>query len=266
MRTTPAFSSCIALVAALVAPAMPAATAARDTAAQDTAKPAATRTIRIFRCTDAAGRVTLQNDVPCPKGTRQQQQVVDAPPPVPAYVPREERMPALVAAERADEAADIAAEAKATASQDAAMDATPASPDAATDTPPPASPEQSDQPSHPAESANAVPLVPGSPPQLYACRTWDERDLLTEDATPAERCAPLQVVAADGSTRSDAAACEKVTDQCEAVPAESLCTAWQRRVDEAEFRWRFAGAKQDDERRREYEVLKAKLAQSDCAP
>jgi hypothetical protein len=37
-------------------------------------------------------------------------------------------------------------------------------------------------------------------------------------------------------------------------------------VDEAEFRWRFAGAKQDDDHRREYELLKATLAQSDCAP
>lgn len=199
---------------------------ARDAAAQESAKPAAARTIHIFRCTDAAGRVTLQNDVPCPKGTRQQQQVVEAPP-APASVPREEHMPAPVAAERAHEAGK----------------------------PPPA----------PASTHDA-PLVPAPPPQLYACRTWDERDLLTEDATPAERCAPLQVVAADGSVRSDAAACEKVTDQCEAVPAESLCTAWQRRVDEAEFRWRFAGARQDDDRRREYELLKAKLAQSDCAP
>lgn len=244
MRTTPAFASCIALVAAL---ATPAATAARDAAAQAAARPAVARTIHIFRCTDAAGRVTLQNDVPCPKGTRQQQQAVEAPPPVPAYVPREERMPVLVAAERADEAAGIAGEAKAPAWPGAATDVTSATP------------------AEPAPRASAAPLVPGPPPQLYACRTWDERDLLTEDATPAERCAPLQVVAADGSTRSDAAACEKVTDQCEAVPAEALCTAWQRRVDEAEFRWRFAGAKQDDARRHEYELLKAKLAQSNCA-
>jgi hypothetical protein len=236
MRSIPAFVSCIALAMAFAAAAV---ATAREAVAQDGAKPATPRTIRIFRCTDAAGRVTLQNDVPCPKGTRQQQQVVEAPPPVPAYVPRVERMPALVAAERADEASDIAAAAKAAASPDAA-------PAAATGANPP--------------------MPPAPPPQLYACRTWDERELLTEDATPAERCAPLQVVAADGSTRSDAAACEKVTDQCEAVPADALCTAWQRRVDEAEFRWRFAGAKQDDDRRREYELLKAKLAQSDCAP
>lgn len=223
MRATPAITLCIALAAAFAAPA---ATATHDAAAQDAAKPAATRTIHIFRCTDAAGRVTLQNDVPCPKGTRQQQQVVEAPPPVPAYVPHEEPMPAPVAAERADQAAET--------------------------------------PAPPPEGANAAPAVPAPPPQLYACRTWDERDFLTEDATPAERCAPLQVVAADGSTRSDAAACEKVTDQCEAVPAEALCTAWQRRVDEAEFRWRFAGGKQDDDRRREYEQLKATLARGNC--
>jgi hypothetical protein len=194
----------------------------------------AARQIVIYRCTDAAGRVTIQNDVACPKGTKQQRQAIEAPPPVPAYVP--------------------------------------ASPDAATDTTTPGTTDKPEQPAQAAQaapaadSADATPLVSGPPPQLYACRTWDERDLLTEDATPAERCAPLQVVAADGSTRGDAAACEKVTDQCEAVPAESLCTAWQRRVDEAEFRWRFAGAKQDDDRRREYERLEATLARSDCAP
>ena len=39
----------------------------------------------IYRCTDAFGRLTVQNDVPCPKGTRQRRQVIDTPPPMPAY-------------------------------------------------------------------------------------------------------------------------------------------------------------------------------------
>ncbi|NUS39168.1 MAG: DUF4124 domain-containing protein [Lysobacter sp.] len=43
--------------------------------------------IVIYRCTDAFGRLTVQNDVPCPKGTRQQKQVVEPPPPMPAYRP-----------------------------------------------------------------------------------------------------------------------------------------------------------------------------------
>ena len=39
----------------------------------------------IYRCTDAFGRLTVQNDVPCPKGSRQRKQVIDTPPPMPAY-------------------------------------------------------------------------------------------------------------------------------------------------------------------------------------
>lgn len=208
---------------ALLFPAVAAAALALAQAPSAAQDAAARRSIRIYRCTDAAGHVTLQNDTPCPQGARQEQQVVDVPPPLPAYVPRDERMPDVVAAERADEAAAIAAAVR------------------------------------PAALAK-----PGPPPALYACRTWDAVDYLTEDATPPERCAPLQVVGMDGAARADAAACEKVVDQCAAVPADGLCTAWRRRVDEAEFRWKFAGARQDDARRREYELLAATLAASDC--
>ena len=205
----------------------------RDAAPQDATPAPAPRTLAIYRCTDAAGHVTLQNDVPCPKGSRQERQVVDVPPPLPAYVPREERRPAIVAAERAAEAAAIAAAVKPAAAGNA--------------------------------SDAAAPAKPGPPPALYACRAWDASEILTESATPQERCAPLRVVGLDGSVRADAAACEKVVDECEPVAAENLCLAWRRRVDEAEFRWKFAGAKQDDARRREYELLAATLAHSDCA-
>ena len=43
--------------------------------------------IVIYRCTDAFGRLTVQNDVPCPRGSRQQKQVIEPPPPMPAYRP-----------------------------------------------------------------------------------------------------------------------------------------------------------------------------------
>ena len=43
--------------------------------------------IVIYRCTDAYGHLTVQNDVPCPKGTLQQKQMVEPPPPMPAYQP-----------------------------------------------------------------------------------------------------------------------------------------------------------------------------------
>lgn len=224
------------------------AMAAHGAPAQDAA---AARTIRIYRCTDALGRVTLQNDTPCPKGTRQEVQTVEPPTPMPTYVPREQRMPDIVAAERAAEAASIAATVQSAAAMPsaAAAQSAAAAPDVANGGAPDATP---------------APAKPGPPPALYACRTWDDTDYLTDDAKPAERCAPLQVVGMDGIARADAAACEKTVDQCAAVPADGLCQAWRRRVDEAEFRWKFAGAKQDDDRRREYALLKATLAHSDC--
>lgn len=178
----------------------------------------------VYRCTDRDGHVTIQNDVACPAGQRQEKQVIDAPPPLPAYVPREVRMPEVVAAEHA-QLDRLVAEAV---------------PD-------------------PVPEAERTP-----PPTLYQCRTWDGQDYLTEDETPAQRCAPLQVVGIDGTSLPAARACERVVDQCTAVPEEALCRSWRQRVGEAEFRWRFAGSL-DGGKRLEYETLAATLANSTCA-
>ncbi|MDR0184299.1 DUF4124 domain-containing protein [Lysobacter arvi] len=43
------------------------------------ASPAADAQVVIYRCTDPDGAVTLQNDTPCPKGSRQQKKVMEAP-------------------------------------------------------------------------------------------------------------------------------------------------------------------------------------------
>ena len=53
--------------------------------------------VTIYRCTDATGALLIQNDQPCPEGHRQQTQVIDVPPPLPAHVPREVRMPEIAA-------------------------------------------------------------------------------------------------------------------------------------------------------------------------
>ena len=39
----------------------------------------------IYRCTDASGAVTVQNDTPCPKGSKQKVQEVEAPTVIPGY-------------------------------------------------------------------------------------------------------------------------------------------------------------------------------------
>lgn len=182
--------------------------------------------VTIYRCTDASGALTIQNDTPCPAGQRQTVQHIDPPPALPSYTPREERMPAIVAIERERREAAIAEA-----------------------VPPPV----------PEEERTA-------PPPLFQCTTWDKETYVTEDETPADRCAPLQLVGLDGRPLAGmAGACEKRVDTCQAVPEEALCRAWRRRVDEAEFRRKFAGAAEHDPRRLEFEQWAAILRNSTCA-
>lgn len=179
----------------------------------------------IYRCTDASGAVTIQNDVACPAGHQQEIRTVDPPPPLPTYRAREVRMPKVVAAEQApvETAAALAA----------------------------------------TESLPEAERTP--PPALFQCATWDENTYLTEDDTPQERCAPLRTVGIDGNPQHGAgSACQTMHDQCQAVADDVLCKSWRRRVDEAQFRWKFARAGNDDPRKREYDRLAAILVNSSC--
>src|SRR5690606_17067232 len=182
--------------------------------------------VTIYRCTDADGALTIQNDEPCPAGQKQEVREVDVPPPMPAYVPREQRIPDVVAAERAkQEAATL----------------------------------QAITPTVPVEERTA-------PPGLFQCTTWDKVEYLTDAEEPTERCAPMRVVGHDGRPQAGiGTACQKTVDQCTAIPEDELCDAWQRRVNEAEFRWKFARAAADDPMRIEYERLAAALANSTCS-
>lgn len=184
----------------------------------------AQRQVTIYRCTDASGALTVQNDIPCPKGSKQQQQVIDVPPPLPPYQPRIERMPKIVAEEKKQEAAEIA---------------------------------ESLPPPVPTEERKA-------PPPLFECTTWEQNSFLTDVETPEVRCAPMQVVGLDGTPLAGAQACQNVPDQCQAVPEENLCQSWRRRVDEAKFRWKFANASDDYARQLEYSQLAATLRNSSC--
>lgn len=179
--------------------------------------------IVIYRCTDASGALTIQNDQPCPAGSAQQTQTIDPPPPMPSYRPREVRMPALVAAQAVETV-------------------------------------------EPAAPAQAPETEPTPPPPLFQCMTWDKNTYLTQDEAPQQRCAPMLIVGLDGRPQPGiGSACKTVTDQCQAVPEDALCKTWQRRVDEAEFRWKFARVGNDDPRKIEYDRLAAVLASSTCA-
>ncbi len=150
----------------------------------------------IYRCTDAAGNVTLQNGVRCPKGQKQQARVLQAPSaPAPA--------PAVVAPPPAPLAP--------------ATPSMPGSPTPALIGNPDAAPD----------------ILP--PPPLYRCHAYTGNSYLSEDGAPKDRCVELQVSDIAGSqNRSGAQACEVQQDRCERIPDEQLCEAWTQYDRQAE--------------------------------
>ncbi len=153
--------------------------------------------ILIYRCVDASGGVTIQNDVPCPAGTQQTVRKIGA--------VQTMRTPEVI-----------------------------------------------------------VPPPPKAPPPLFQCRTWDDRDYLSDTGTPPATCVPVQSRGIDGSLELAAGeTCEMRQDACAEVPQALLCVSWKKRVDEADFRWKLAGAR-DDARKAELERVRATYLGSTC--
>ncbi len=177
--------------------------------------------MKIYRCVDASGAVTLQNDVACPKSSQQSVRNIGVLPTMPT----------------APAAAKPAAPALTTPATVSAPQPVPA----------------------------PVPSALRSAPQpLFQCRTWDDRDYLGDTAEPASSCVPVTSVGIDGSSALAAGqTCEMRQDTCVAVPVEQLCTTWKKRVDEAEFRWKFGGSRNDD-RKAEFERFAKVYRDSTC--
>ncbi|QSX78815.1 DUF4124 domain-containing protein [Agrilutibacter solisilvae] len=167
----------------------------------------------IYRCTDAKGALTIQNNVPCPKGSRQNRRVMETPPAAESpFVP---------------------------------MAAPPTVAEPAPPPPPPPPPAAPARPSltdelGPSTVADADRLPP---PVLYECRTYDDDRYLSENGNPAPRCATLATTALGGYGESGSgAACEMKTDSCQRVADGALCEAWRRRLREAESSLRFGAS------------------------
>jgi hypothetical protein len=184
----------------------------------------------IYRCTDASGAVTVQNDTPCPKGSRQTRRVLETPPPsaTPAYV-----APAVV-------------------------------PD-----PVPAAPPPAPEPPVPAPDPASMRAQPDGerlpPPPLFECTTYDNDHYLSDDGTPAERCVPLEISGiGDGSAPGVGAACQKTTDTCQRVPDGAACDAWKRREREARATLMFGRTEDKDKNEAEYERVQRVVTESTC--
>ena len=180
-----------------------------------------------YRCTDASGAVTMQNDKPCGPGMKQEIRKVGA---LPTAAPpvRSEAPPKFV--------------------------------------PPPTGSFELVVGPQQALPASGIPEAERTPPPVvYQCRTWDEDEYIGDTAEPEPRCAPLQTTDANGDPNGGAGvACEMVRDTCTEATGEQLCAAWRRKVGEAEFRAKFADDRTRASLTAEYEGLAKILADSTC--
>jgi hypothetical protein len=184
----------------------------------------------IYRCTDAQGNVTMQNDAPCAPGMKQEIRTIGALPVAPAPAPRAAETPI------------------------------------AHGPPPGARFELVRGPvTYPLPASTVPPAERTPPPPLFQCKTWDAETYLTESDTPQTRCVALNTVGLDGNAAMGAGvACEMKTDTCAVLDGPALCQAWQRRIDEAKFRMTYASDADKPARAAEYERQRAAFIDSTC--
>ena len=189
---------------------------------------AAADEVVFYRCTDATGALTMQN-MPCPKGDRQEKKVMQGvnamPMATPASTPRPLTAP--------------------TAPNNVA-----ATPETTTPAPPQALVPEADR-------------LP--PPVLFQCTTHDKDSYISEDPEPAPRCVLLRTTGLDGNPQSGAGeACEVVRDQCARVPDGALCDAWKKRLGETAVALRFGRPENQEKNRAEHERVQDIVSHSTC--
>lgn len=191
---------------------------------------AAADEVVFYRCTDASGALTMQN-MPCPKGDRQEKKVMQGVNAMPMSTPASAPRP---------------------------VTAPPAPSVAPTTSPPEATPPPPPQPLVP--EADRLP-----PPVLFQCTTHDKDSYISEDAEPAPRCVVLRTTGLDGNPQSGAGeACEVMRDQCARVPDGALCEAWKKRLGETAVALRFGRPENQEKNRAEHERVQSIVSHSTC--
>lgn len=182
-----------------------------------------------YKCTDAKGNVSMQNGVPCAPGMKQEVRRIGEVRTVPVPAKKPAVVEAPVEKPEYGEFVMVRGPAMRRA---------------------------------PTPEAAALP----APPALFQCRTWENKDYLGETDTPEPSCAPLQVVGIDGSAALGmGSACEMKYDTCTAIPAEQLCAAWYRHLDDAEFKLKYAGNDRRRERQAAFDAIDGKIKASNCS-
>lgn len=182
-----------------------------------------------YKCTDAKGNTSMQNGTPCAPGMKQEIRRIGSV----KTVPVPEKKPV------------VEAPAEKPAYGEFVLVSGP------------------NMKRKPAPEASVLP----PPPALYQCATWEGDTYFGETGAPEPRCAPLQVTGIDGSAALGAgSACEMKQDTCEAIPADGLCDAWLRRLDDADFKLKYAGRDNQAERKAAFDAIDAKVKASNCSP
>jgi hypothetical protein len=197
-----------------------------------------------YRCTDASGALTLQN-MPCPKGHKQEKKVMQSVSTVPMGATSAPPGPATAPAAVTTTPPDAYTPAAATS-------APTADPGILTSGPAPEATAIADEDRLP-------------PPVLFQCITYDKDSYITEDEEPQSRCVALRTVGLDGNPQGGAGeACEMMRDTCARVADGALCDAWKKRLGETEVAWRFARAGNEHKNKEEFERTRKIWDQSTC--
>lgn len=206
------------------------------------AETSAAEKVVIYRCTDASGAVTLQNDKPCPPGSRQEKRTVESANTVARPAVRSTpatRPPEAAASSQADRASPAG---PGSATPSTAAPSTPAMPSADAQAAAASRIETEADTAPPTGGFSTMTTAgePLPPPVLYECRTHDGETYLSENGTPQQRCEVLTTTGLGGIPASGAGtACEMKTDTCQRVPDDALCERWSQQLREAEAAERF---------------------------
>lgn len=217
----------------------------------------------LYRCTDAAGALTVQNS-PCPAGSDSQKMAVQGVPsmPLPGNAPAT-AAPAQAVEQPPSDALGLPAPDQAQTIQSIGgmtliEDPTLHRDDAADA---PAGPT-----GNPAPGGSGDKVTGTAPPILFQCTTYDNGTYLSEEAAPQSRCAPLKTVGLDGNAfNGSGKACQVIYDVCARVPDQGLCSAWKKRLGETEVAARYARPENEARNRAEYQRVLRIVTEAGCA-
>ncbi len=186
----------------------------------------------IYRCTDASGAVAIQNDTPCPAGSKQEIRRVEALPSMPSPAPTP------VAAQPAYRPPPLSDFVQVTGPADDPI----------------SGPERPYLPdARRIADGNRLP-----PPPIFRCETWDHDSYISEDHAPKPRCVRLD-------TGGVGQACEMKYDICARVGDNAACDGWKRRQREIESTWRHARGQDRFALQEDFARVTRILTDSTCA-